>query len=209
MKKAIVASILGLAASGIAAFGQGNVNFNNYSSTTYATDQVLWGANSGHTAGTPVGSASVEVQLFYELGTISGTAANFASTATAGITGFISTTANAGGHYGVGPYGYFAAGNQIINGWSSGPVTFMYEAWDTTTGASFAAATVEGYSALWQETGSATASSNGIEPTSLPPQFFADSPGVTLTGVVPEPTTLAFAGMGLLSLLAIARRKNV
>jgi len=207
MKKAIVLSVLGIAASGYAAFGQGVIGFNNYSAQTYETAQVLWGVNSGHTAGTPVGSASVEVQLFYELGTIAGTPANFAASATAGITGTISTTANAGGTSGVGPYGYFAAGNQVLAGWSSGPVTFMYEAWDTTTGATFALASVKGYSVLWQETG-AGSGTYGIVSSSLPAKLMANIPGNTLTGSVPEPTTIALGGLGLAALMAF-RRKQV
>jgi hypothetical protein len=208
MKKAIVLSILGIAASGIAAFGQGQVIFNNYGAATYATDQVLWGANSGHTVGTTVQTTAVDVQLFYELGTISTSQANFGNTATAGLQGAISLAFNSGGSYGVGPYGYFGVGNQIITGWSSGPVTLMIEAWDTTTGATFTLATVKGYSALWQETGAS--GGFGITSTALPPDYAANMPGVTLTGAapVPEPTTMALGGLGLAALIAF-RRKQV
>ncbi|MGB7769698.1 MAG: PEP-CTERM sorting domain-containing protein [Verrucomicrobiia bacterium] len=205
MKKAIVLSVLGIAASGIAAFGQGQILFNNYSSATYTTDQVTWGANSGYTVGNNVDSASVEVQLFYELGTVSTSAASFAGSSTAGITGFISTSANAGATYGVGPGGFFSAGNQIITGWSSGNVTFMYEAWDTTTGATFALATVKGYSALWQET--TAAGGFGLTPTALPPDYAANMPGVVLTGPVPEPTTMALGGLGLAALMLFRRKQ--
>jgi len=204
MKKAIVLSIIGVAASGIAAFGQGAIFFDNYSTATYNTDQVLWGVNSGHTSGTAVGTTAVDVQLFYELGTVSTSQANFAATATAGLQGAISLAFNPSGGYGVGPYGYYDVGNQILTGWSSGPVTFMVEAWDTTTGATFALATVKGYSALWQET--SASGGYGIVASSNPSLYGADWQGVTLTGV-PEPTTLALGGLGLAALL-IARRKK-
>ena len=210
MKKAIVASVLGIAASGIAAYGQGQVIFNNYSSTTYAADQVLWGANSGHTSGTAVNTASVEVQLFWALGNLtSDTASQFLAVANAGVTANISTTANqTSPYYGVGAGGYFAGPVQTLAGWSSGAVTFLIEGWDTTTGATYAASTVNGLSALWSETG-ATAGNNGIQPTSLPPEYFAASPGLVLTGSpVPEPTTMALGGLGLAALMFF-RRKNV
>jgi len=212
MKRAIVASILGLAASGIAAFGQGTIVFNNYLSSNYNSDTVMWGAGSGHTVGTQVDTASVTVQLFYALGNVSSdTTAQFLAAATAGNTAPISTSINSGGSYGGGhgPGGYYSGGNQLINGWASGPVTFAVEAWDTTTGATYAAAAVKGISALFVAQDDTTgAAGRGVRPSALPAEDFANMAGVTLTAV-PEPTTLAFAGMGMLSLLALARRKNV
>ena len=47
MKKAIVASVLGIALSGRAAFGNGVISFNNYEASNYNTDQVVWGVWNG------------------------------------------------------------------------------------------------------------------------------------------------------------------
>jgi len=211
MKKAIVLSVLGIAASGYAAFGQGVIVFNNYIAGNYNSAQALWGANSGHTAGTAVDTASVEVQLFYQLGTVSESSSAFLADplTKAGLTAFVDPGTNPGGAYGVGPGGYYSAGNQLITGWSSGAVTFMVAAWDTSKGATYALSTVSGLSALFQAADDTTgAAGQGIRPSSLPAEDFATINSVTLVGQIPEPMTMALGGLGLAALMAF-RRKQV
>lgn len=224
MKKAIVLSILGLAASGIAAFGQGQIIFNNYDTTTY--EPVYY---CPAPAGAPPGEAganadvTTEVQLFYEIGNATGdNLAQFYSTATAGNTTFISSTLNAGGSYHGsptapgstgGPGGYYNGGIQTLTGWVSGDtVTFGVRGWETAGaygGPSFATSLLTGQSALWTEEATITSTA----PPTPPADFMANGPTpLELNGLdlpSPEPTTLAFAGMGLLSLLALARSKRV
>ncbi len=206
MKKAIVLSVLGIAASGYAAFGQGVIAVNNYVTSNYNADQVKWGANTlGITPGTAATpTQGVTVQIFYALGNVSGdTAAQFLAVATPGASGVIDG-ANPGGAYGVGPYGYYGLGNQLINGWTSGSVTFAVEAW---VGASYATATASGISALFVAADDTTgALGTGIRPSSLPAENFLTMNSVTLA--VPEPTTIALGGLGLAALLAF-RRKQV
>jgi len=209
MKKAIVASILGIAAS--AAFGQGVITINNYLASNYTADQLLWGTGSGH-SGVVTPSQNVDVQVYYQIGTISESTAAFLSDPLthAGVSGGLSS-ANPGGAYGVGPYGYYSLGNQILTGWSSGPVTFMVAAWQTTTGGGTLAGNlsggVAGLSALFQAQDDSSAhTGRGIVSSANPAEYFVSMNGVTLTGV-PEPTTMALGGLGLAALL-IARRKK-
>jgi hypothetical protein len=207
MKKAIVLSVLGIAASGMAAFGQGIIAFNNYVTSNYNTDQVLWGAGSGH-SGTVQPGDTVTVQLLYQLGNqTSDTPIQFIAAATGGLSGAVSAAYNPTGAYGVGTYGYYSLGGQIISGWASGTVTFAVEAWDTSTGATYALATTKGISALFTGT-DAVGIGPGIVSSSLPAHNFNIINGVTLTSAVPEPTTMALGGLGLAALM-LFRRKQV
>lgn len=210
MKKAIVASVLGVAAS--AALGQGVINFNNYAALNYNSNQVLWGAGTGHTPGTPVTpTQNVQVQLFYQIGTVNESSAAFLSDPLthAGISGGISAAFNPTGVYGVGPYGYYALGNQILTGWSSGPVTFLVAAWDTTTGGGTLAGAMAygmfGLSAFFTAT-DAVGTGPGIVSSSLPAHNFATINGVAFV-LVPEPTTMALGGLSLAALMLVRRKK--
>ena len=99
MKKAIVASVLGIALSGHAAFGDvGQIIFNNYNSTIYnpvvwASDMDLLNANKN------VDDPNVEVQLFYAYGTYTDVH-TFLAAATPGLTTFINPNLNPTGQYG-------------------------------------------------------------------------------------------------------------
>jgi len=217
MKKAIVLSILGIAASGISAFGQGAINFGNYAAASYQPVYYNPSASSAPAglAGKNADTTTTEIQLFYALGNLTGdTQAQFLATATAGVTTFITLGYNGGGSYmgnpatssgGVG--GYFAPVEQIIAGWSSGPVTFLAEAWETAGpngGATFAASHLSGESALWMETDIV-----GTAGSPPPTPAFANNPAIELTLTsVPEPTTMALGGLGLAALMFF-RRKNV
>jgi PEP-CTERM motif len=212
MKKAIVLSVLGLTASGIAAFGQGAIAFNNYTSTSY--QPVYYNPNPALAptglAGMNVDNPSVEIQVFYGLGDqTSDSISQFLSTAAAGGTSFIIAGANPGGSYKGnpatstgGPGGYFGEISQVLPNWTSGDVTFLLLAWDSSSGATYATSPLTGNSGLFVQ-------SNVVPTTGAPPPTpnIADNPAIMMS--VPEPTTLAFGAMGALSLLAMARRKKV
>ena len=201
MKKAIVASILGIVAPVV--FGQGIIVVNNYVTANYNTDQVVWGAGTGH-SGTVQPADPVTVQLFYQVGTTSDTASSFLTdpNTKAGVSGPISSAYNGGGSYGVGTYGYYGLGNQLLTGWTAGTVTFEVVAW---VGGSYATSSINGLSGLFTAT-DAVGTGPGIVSSSLPAHNFATMNGVTLA--VPEPATIALGGLGLAALLAF-RRKQV
>lgn len=215
MKRSILGSLVLLAASLSISHAQGVIQFNNYSAagdTAAAgyTGQVMWANDSfylGAMAGKPVMDPNVEVQLFWADGAM-GSFANleaFLAVAHAGVTTFISPGATFDGG------GWYAASQNQNLDTATGPVTFAVEAWETTGpfgGPTFATSGLNGISGLWQEVAAANASSDGIQPSSFPAQFFLNGPPtMTLDTAGPEPSTfslIVFGGSGLL----IARRRK-
>ncbi len=205
MKKTLIASVLGIVASvatTTTTHGQGFILFNNYNSTTYQPVRV---------GGVNAISPTIEVQLFWALGVVADPNA-----LTAGNTAFIDpVTYNSAGAFGGGPGGYFADGSQTLTGYTSGSATFMVEAWDTSTGATYATATSRGQSLLWQEGRSDGLGGNGIAMGVEPVGNFASGPGAATPGVttlvnltiVPEPSTFALLGLGTAGLWFFRRRK--
>jgi len=196
MKKTLVSAILGLAACA-ASYGQGVVQFNNYQSTTY--QQVKYQANNA-----PVTSTTLEVQLFWALGSFADQT-SFDAAKNAGVTTFIDSTKNFNGG------GYYAGGNQLLAGWTAGQtVTFQVQGWETSPAkggaATFATSGATGKTALWQEVAAATGSGNGIQPSSNPATFFNAGPP-TLLIAVPEPSIFALSGLGAAALMLFRRKK--
>jgi hypothetical protein len=147
MKKAIVASILGLAGSIATTYGQGIILFDNYDSKTF--QPVVYGAGvNGQVAGSNVNSPTVEVALFYALGTYS-SVSSFMSAATDVLTTSIDTTKNNPnqGFGGTGPGGYYDDGTAaVLPGWTtSQTATFLTEGWESGPGnaLTFANATIK------------------------------------------------------------------
>jgi hypothetical protein len=219
MKRAILAAVLGVAGSMATSYGQGLIQFNNYNSFVY--NPVVWGAGSGGTVGNNVNSSTVEVALYYVLGNVSGdttsaflTAAGSPVATTYIITG--GSAPNAAGTYGTGPDGFYQDASPVtLAGWSNGQTaTFMVEAWQAGTGGTqftYSQAAVSGVSALWTEVGDTgiggTLTGFGIVPSSDPAGNFLSGPPTTTISAVPEPTTLALAGLGGAALMALRRKK--
>jgi hypothetical protein len=130
MKRALVASVLGLAASAVVAYGQAHVVFENYSSG----QPVEWTSNP---AGAPAGRAGSLVEIG------DGFVANL-------LWQFGSTSGDAGLRVPVGwpAPGYFSGPMVPIPGYT-GPwfITFTVQAW---TGADYASSTARG-SLTWSE----------------------------------------------------------
>jgi hypothetical protein len=223
MKRTIIAAILGVAGSVATTYGQGITLFNNYISQNF--NPVVYGAGvAGHAAGANVNNGNVELALFYVLGNVSGdTTSQFLTAAGSAVgTTFIDTTANQGsGFGGTGNGGYYDDGTTInLAGWNtSSTATFMVEAWDSTSGGTFSTpGNLVGESALWTEVVdpqyaiNATDGGYGILPSSasVPEPMANGMPTLTMTtSAVPEPTTLALAGLGGLASLMAFRRKQV
>jgi len=138
MKRALVASILGLAASVASSFGQGAVNFSNYSASpyypvAYSTTKPIPG---GATAGQGVG-ATFNVELGYFIGTTVNPAQ--ITLLPSSITAINPALMAPPGGVGSPTTGYFIGPTVAIPGYSSGPVTFEILAWQ---GATYAGASV-------------------------------------------------------------------
>lgn len=189
MKKTLIIAVSGLALSAVQTFAQGNVQFNNYNATTYAP--ISFGANvPGQTAGTTIpASAGYTAGLYYGLGDITDPSA---LTLLSGVTASIGTLAP-GIFVGTG-----ANSVATIPGYTSGDVTFMIVAYN---GADYASSTIKGASTLFTVTSLATGSSpaggfgSGFTPFSV-------------TQPIPEPSTLALAGLGAFGILTVVRRKK-
>ena len=101
----------------------------------------------------------------------------------------------------LGADGLFFLGETLIPGTTPrGSATIMIRAWDNTTGSSFATATVRGSSIV---------TLTGLGGGAIPP------PGLRTAGnftglqlqLIPEPSTVALAALGMVGLLFVARRK--
>jgi hypothetical protein len=220
MKRTIIASILGIAGSVAmvaTSQAQGTVYFQNYSSTgvnapvTFATGgaQPTGGIGGAVSAGWGVGGEFTAALLYsvgntgtYTLltsanaGQIPGPAGypapfEYGSLADGPVTGPVGTSP-----------GYFLGGGVTIPTYVSGVIAFELQAYN---GSSYAASLGAG---LWRGQ-SAPLVMASIATGTTPTGYLTGLTGFTVSTSIPEPTTLAFAGMGLLSLLAFARRKNV
>jgi len=93
--------------------------------------------------------------------------------------------------------GTFALGTVTLAGATS-PATVTIDVWDSTTGATYAAATTKATEDL-------TVALN-VAPT--PPAGLANFKNLTLISQVPEPSTYALGALGLGGLLLISRRRK-
>ena len=191
MKKAIVLAALGVAAVG-SSYGQGYINFNSYAQTVtpYPVATVFGTA-------TPLDS-SFTAQLYYSLGTVldpvdTGSAASIMSTVT-GLSLFAgSDTPFAGG--------FFTGATLTIGSYVSGPITFEVVAFN---GVDYASSSIRGRSGAFTMSSIDTSGVGSVfgDNGGVMPVMFAAS-----AAPVPEPSTLALAGLGGLAMLALRRKK--
>jgi len=210
MKRKVLASVLGLAALALvsSSYGQGQVNFQNYSFTspaslnapiTFGTTANVGGVNG--VAGTRIGSEFTADLLYsfdgganYTL--LTGPNSQDASYPTpfAFGLGADGDTANFAG--------YFFGNTVTIPGYTSGNVTFIFEAYH---GSSYATADWKGQSAAF----SIPIAFTGGAGSPPPPTDLTSGPGALQSFVVtvPEPGIFALGGLGAAGLMAFRRKK--
>jgi hypothetical protein len=204
MKKSIFIAVLGVGmASAISSYGQGQVFFANYYSSTQTSGITYAAGSPGGIAGLGVGP-EISVELFYGAST---------DTQFSQLTGLASSITPVGLGVATGPAailtsatgaGWFSAGAvQIpltgLNSYAAGTtLAFEIEAFGTYQSVAY-----QGLSGIYT---SATQTSSSVAVPLL--NSALDAPGANFTvAPVPEPTTLALAGLGGAALLALRRKK--
>jgi hypothetical protein len=176
MKRALIASVLGLAASACVAYGQAYVVFDNYLSG----QPVEWTSNP---AGAPAGHAGGLVEIG------DGFVANL-------LWQFGSTSGDAGLRVPVGwpAPGYFSGPMVPIPGYTgSSFITFTVQAW---TGADYASSAARG-SLTWSEP--------FLSPSQLPGGYL-NMPGPLIVEYIPEPSVSALLALGIAAIAGARRR---
>ena len=188
MKRAIIASILGLA-SVVSSFAQADYYFDTYLASTSGNDgRVFWSATPSLApagqANTAVGNAAgILADLTWTDGTHSGDL------------GVAIPLSSNGGKDSYIQGGEFLFDPSYV---AQTPITFTIELWQG--GASYASLndTARG-SLTWNDGGSAVGAG--------PSAFAAQPTGPIYVALVPEPTTLALAGLGAAGLLIFRKRQ--
>ncbi|HEY5297630.1 MAG TPA: PEP-CTERM sorting domain-containing protein [Verrucomicrobiae bacterium] len=210
MKKTVIASVLGvvaLVATVSSSYGQGTVVFQNYSFGADALNAPVTFASPGLdgtsavTPGEDVGSTFV-ADLLYSLNGGSTytllTQANANQAAYPSVFGFSAADGDTGNYA-----GDFFGNGVTIPDYSSGAITFIVEAYN---GSSYANSTGVGF---WRGQSSAFTMPSIATGTQPVPDFVGYlTPFSVSTLAVPEPTTLALAGLGGLASLVAFRRKK-
>ena len=188
MKKQVLASILGAAGLlGLSAtsYGQAQIFFDNYVASPYFNVQYV---GTGAAAG-----ANVSVQLGYAVG--AGQTSGF--TLLPDVVAINPNLSQANGGAGPAVGGWFQGPIETLTGVAAGSAVTLELLGFTTSGPSWTG------SLIWTEP-AATLGGNG-----LPASDFTGMTSSLILNPVPEPTTLAIAGLGgLASLLAFRRKQS-
>jgi hypothetical protein len=202
MKKALVASILGMALGIASSYGQGYVIMQNYDlvggvTPVYSGITYAGGPNDGKYVGAADGA---QVDLLYSLTGAAGTYSLVAGSQTSFFTG-----SKTGGTPVTDGAGSFFGSTLVIPGYTSGNAFFIVQAW--VGASSFATATITGQSAVF----SMPLQTNSL----LTPTDLLNLGGPSATTVqglqpfafpVPEPSTPALSCLAA-ALMFLRRRK--
>ncbi|HWC59103.1 MAG TPA: PEP-CTERM sorting domain-containing protein [Verrucomicrobiae bacterium] len=206
MKKALVAAILGIALNVASSHGQGYIAFQSYDlvGQTPIFSGVTYGPGSGAKTGQYVGAASgFKADLLYSL---TGAPGSFTLASGSQTSFYVNggVQSSDGGSPTTDGAGIFIGPTLIIPGYTSGPVSFITEAYN---GSSYGQqGFYNGQSAVY------TISSLQTNPA-LPAGTTLNNTGTTVNGMqpfvvtVPEPSIFALAGLGAAGLMAFRRKK--
>jgi hypothetical protein len=195
MKKSVILAVLGLGAAAASSFGQGAIVFNSYFANSASSGATKITFLSG---GALVG-AGYSYDIYYSTSPVSGAAGTGALPAgmLASGSGAPSTYDISGtmGNYAAGA-GYFASSVHNFTLSAGGP-TVYFDVAVFTTGDTYANAPVRGQSGVF----------TGVLQSGINNPTYAQFGSFTIAAV-PEPTTLALAGLGGLASLVALRRKQ-
>jgi hypothetical protein len=193
MKKSVILAVLGLAVGAVSSFGQGQITFDSYFANPSSGSVKITFAQGG----APVG-AGYSFDVFYSLSPLTqaagsadllpGWTASSVSPSSTSLAGPMETGTHAG---------YFqAAQNFTLNPYTAGS-TVYFDIAVYQTGQTYGTSAVRGTSGSFSAT-----LATGLN---TPPyaQF-----GSFTVAAVPEPATLALAGLGGLASLVALRRKQ-
>lgn len=212
MKKQILLTVLGFA-SAAAAYGQGQVFFANYNFGAGLNSPISFNANPlqvpAGKAGLRVGS-TFKVELQYSVaGSVSGaTDPSWVSVPSSISSIGFGVVADGDNANNAGQFYFGGVALPTVNSGNAGAVFFQILCWQTVgtgSGATFDAATLRGISGIFQST--------AIKPVATGLSPAADFAGYGLQpwtvqfDAIPEPGTLALAGLGAAGLLLFRRRK--
>jgi hypothetical protein len=195
MKRLLLTTLMSLAA--VAAFAQGTVNFLNdtVSLSTPPDRFIRFGGGNGALTGLPAFGTNIQVQLYYGASTATEASLVAVSTAPARLRGSTSTATGT----------WSGGGFRTLQGFDfgAGTVNLQVRAWDINFGATYDQAVLSGQgnigkSTMFQYLIPASSSAPGGD--------FVMKNFSTFNLVIPEPSTLALAGVGVVALL-LRRRK--
>jgi len=181
MKK-LTATLLASTLLGIAAYAQGTVNFINIVGSLNAPDFASDGT-------TKLSGAGFTAELL--------AGASAGSLATVASTGFLS---------GAGA-GYFSGGTVTLASIAPGATGFFQVRIFSASSGSFAAAQAANLANTWAASSVFSVVTGGAGTPPSTPSALAGLTSLTLNSGVPEPSSLALAGLGAAALLVFRRRK--
>jgi hypothetical protein len=216
MKRKVIASVLGIIGSVAmvaSSFGQGSVVFANYTTASGSGPTADPGVNAPVTFGTTINTGGINATagnrigseftaaLLYSLN--GGSTFSLLTQAQAGDPGYPTAFLGVDGQNATAA-GYFQGPGVTIPGYSSGPITFIVQAYN---GSSYSAGNT-----TWNGQ-SAAFTLNSIATGLNPPSDFGQVGGTGgflqsfAVNPVPEPTVFALAGLGAAALMIVRRKK--